>query len=57
MNFLGSQVLHFFTPILDLAFDAKEGERVARLLERRDSISRLIAIIEAKSSDQRASAR
>ena len=35
MNFLGSQALHFFTPIIDLAFNAKEVEQVARLLERR----------------------
>ena len=50
MNFLGSQALHFFTPILDLAFNAKEVEQVARLLERRDSIARLITLIEAKSA-------
>jgi hypothetical protein len=57
MNFLGSQALHFFTPIIECAFDAREVEQVGRLLERRDSISRLVAIIEAKSSAKRASAR
>lgn len=56
MNFLGSQALHFFAPIIECAFDAREVEQVARLLERRDSISRLVAIIEAKSSAKRASA-
>ena len=50
MNFLGSQALHFFTPILDLAFNATEVEQVARLLERRDTISRLITLVEAKSA-------
>lgn len=50
MNFLGSQALHFFAPILDCAFDAREVEQAARLLERRDSIARLIAVIEAKSA-------
>jgi len=50
MNFLGSQALHFFTPIIEFAIDAREVERVARLLERRDTISRLLSIIEAKSS-------
>ncbi|MBH0190375.1 MAG: hypothetical protein HP492_01110 [Nitrospira sp.] len=50
MNFLGSQALHFFTPIIECAFNVKEVEQVARLLERRDSIPRLIAIIEAKSA-------
>jgi hypothetical protein len=60
MNFLGSQALHFFTPIIECAFNVKEVEQVARLLERRDSIPRLIALIEAKSAPrapQGASAR
>lgn len=49
MNFLGSQALHFLTPIIEFAFNAKEVEQVARLLERRDSVTRLIAVIEARS--------
>ena len=50
MNFLGSQALYFLTPIVEWAFQAKEVEQVARLLERRDTISRLIALIETKSA-------
>jgi hypothetical protein len=50
MNFLGSQALHFLNPILEFAFDVKELEQVARLLERRDTIARLIVLIEEKSS-------
>ncbi len=50
MNFLGSQALHFLAPILDLACDAREVELAAHLLERRDAISRLIAMIEAFDS-------
>jgi hypothetical protein len=50
MNFLGSQALYFLTPIVEWAFQAKEIEQVARLLERRDTIARLIAIIETKSA-------
>jgi len=57
MNFLGSQALHFLTPILDCAFNTKEVEQVARLLERRDTVTRLIAIIEAKSAPQGAAAQ
>ena len=57
MNFLGSQALHFLAPIIDCAFEAKEVEQVARLLERRETSARLIAIIEARSSVQRASAQ
>jgi hypothetical protein len=45
------------TPILDLACKTSEIERVARLLERRDAIPRLIALIEAKSAPQGTSAR
>jgi len=57
MNFLGSQALHFLTPILDLACNTSEIERVARLLERRDIIPRLIVLIEAKSDRIGLSAR
>lgn len=57
MNFLGSQALHFLTPILDCAFNTKEVEQVARLLERRDTVTRLIAIIETKSAPQGATAQ
>ena len=57
MNFLGSQALHFITPIIDCAFNAKEVEQVARLLERRDTVSRLIAIIEATSAPKGATAQ
>ena len=57
MSFLGSQALHFFTPIIELAFSSKEVEQVARLLERRESLARLLAIIEAKSVAKKASAQ
>jgi len=57
LNFLGSQALHFLTPLLDLACDARDIERVADLLERRDAIPRLIAFIEAKSAPSGASPR
>lgn len=57
MNFLGSQALHMLSPIIECAFDGKDIERLARLLERRDTLSRLIALIETKSSMQRASAQ
>ena len=50
MNFLGSQALHFLTPILNLACETREIERAAHLLERRDAIPRLIALIEARST-------
>jgi len=46
LNFLGSQVLHGLKPFLELVYDAAEMERLAYVLERRDSIPRLIAIIQ-----------
>lgn len=57
MNFLGSQALHFFSPIIELAFSAQEVSQVAALLERRDTTVRLIALIEAASTPQGATAR
>lgn len=57
MNFLGSQALHALTPIIESVFDANDTQRLARLLERRDTISRLIALIETRTSVQRASAQ
>jgi hypothetical protein len=50
INFLGSQALHVLTPIIEFAFNAGEVEQVARLLERRDTITSLIACIEAQSA-------
>ena len=52
MNFLGSQALYFLTPIVEWVLHAKEVEQVAQLLERRNTISRLITIIETKSAPQ-----
>ena len=57
MNFLGSQALHFLSPIVEWAFNAREIEQVARLLERRDTIPRLITLIEAKSVPEGTQAR
>ena len=57
MNFLGSQALHFLTPIIECAFNVKEVEQVARLLERRETIPQLIAIIEAQSAPKGATAQ
>lgn len=49
MNFLGSQALHFLTPILAMVCSTRELEQAARLLERRDALPRLVALIEAKA--------
>ncbi|MGH7962551.1 MAG: hypothetical protein ACRERD_12115 [Candidatus Binatia bacterium] len=49
LNFLGSQVLHGLRPFLELVCDATEMERLASLLERRDSIPRLITLIQGQA--------
>jgi hypothetical protein len=49
MNFLGSQALHFLTPFLEVVFPQRDIARVAHLLERRDTLTRLVAIIESRS--------
>lgn len=49
LNFLGSQALHALAPLLNLACETKDFERAAALLERRDSLSRLAALIDAKA--------
>ena len=50
MNFLGSQALHFLAPIVECVFNSSELAQIARLLEQRDSLQRLTALIEAKSA-------
>ncbi|MFH1008762.1 MAG: hypothetical protein V1800_14900 [Candidatus Latescibacterota bacterium] len=48
LSFLGNQVMIFLQPIVTPFFSTQEYERVARILERRESISVLIARIEEK---------
>lgn len=57
MNFLGSQALHFLTPILAMVCNTRELEQAARLLERRDMLPRLVALIEAKAEKSKTPAR
>ena len=49
MNFLGSQALHALSPLINLVGRAEDTDRVAQVLERRDSIQQLITLIETKS--------
>ncbi|MGH7254174.1 MAG: hypothetical protein ACREI3_00225, partial [Nitrospirales bacterium] len=54
LNFIGSQALHVLLPILECVCDARDLERAAHLLERRDILSRLMALIEAKANERSA---
>jgi len=50
LNFLGSQVLHGLRPFLELVCDATEMERLAAVLERRDCVPRLIALLQEQAA-------
>jgi len=52
MNFLGGQALHFLTPILQVVFPQRDVERVALLLERRDTLSKLAALIDIREQER-----
>ena len=46
LNFLGSQIVHGMKPFFDLVCDPMELERLASMLERRDSVDHLIVLIQ-----------
>jgi hypothetical protein len=50
LNFLGSQLLHGLMPFLELVCGAAELERLATMLERRDSVDRLIVLIQEQAN-------
>lgn len=52
LNFLGSQVLHGLRPFLELVCNATEMERLATVLERRDSIPQLITMIQGQAASE-----
>ncbi|MGQ0723051.1 MAG: hypothetical protein ACT4PE_15990 [Candidatus Eiseniibacteriota bacterium] len=47
LNFVGSQFLHFLSPIVGMVLRADELDRFALLLERRDTAEEMIRRIEA----------
>jgi hypothetical protein len=46
LNFVGSQFLHFLSPMVHSVLNAKDLDRFALLLERRDTVEELIRRIE-----------
>lgn len=50
LNFLGSQVLYGLAPLLRCACDRDEFDRAAQVLERRDSLTRLAALIAERAA-------
>jgi len=52
LNFVGSQLMVFMDPILKLVTTIPDYERLAKLLEERGSIERLIQAIEAREEEK-----
>ncbi len=52
LNFLGSQALHFFMPLIGLVADAEAATRFAQFLERRGSVDYLAARLEQLESEK-----
>lgn len=50
LNFLGSQIVHGLKPFLEVLCDPREMERLAVVLERRDSLERLISLLQEHSA-------
>lgn len=51
LNFLGSQALHALSPLLGVVCDPLELERMAAILEKRESIAVFVEIIERKAEE------
>ncbi len=49
LNFVGSQALHFLKPFAEVVFDPTAYQRLAELLERRNTLPLLMDKIEARS--------
>ena len=50
LNFLGSQMLHGLAPFLELVGNEREIERLTVILERRESLDRLIVLVQEQAS-------
>ena len=46
LNFIGNQVMVFLKPIVDVVIPVADYDRIMKLLERRETIGRLIELIE-----------
>ena len=55
MNFVGSQTLVFFAPLVQAFFPLPQYERFAKLLEDRDNLDRLARCIEREADRRRVS--
>jgi len=57
LSFVGAQGMHFLEPFARAVFDVKDYERLARMLERRENLERLVQAIEDAADAREAAAR
>ena len=55
LNFVGSQFLFFFEPIVKTFVGGQGYTRFAQLMEKRDNVERLLQLIEVTEEEQKAS--
>jgi len=51
MNYIGSQVMVFFAPMVRIFFDMPEWNQLSVILEQRDSIAYFLDLIEQREGD------
>jgi len=54
LSFVGSQFLHFLSPIIHTIVDARELDRFALMLEKRETVEELIVRIEREDLNRAA---
>jgi len=50
LSFLGSQILVFLRPFAEMLFDPSQYGRIAKLLENRKALTKLLALLEERIS-------
>jgi hypothetical protein len=53
LSFVGSQAMHFFQPFVSAFFSARDYDRFAMMMERRENLEALLVKIEIKDDAAR----
>ncbi len=51
LNYVGSQVMVFFAPLVHIVFTSPEWDQLQKVLEKRESLGYIIELIEEKESN------
>ncbi len=51
LNYVGSQVMVFFAPVVNAVFNLPEWDELRAVLERRESVAYILDLIEEKEAD------